>query len=225
MADPEAMSVPIDTFIRNPRTKEQIHPIISDASPWRLCAALYHPQTSQLLAWSEYRLPYERDIAGRHQGRREYLGYLFSVLLLVIYTKKHGTNKTPFQYQWINDNKGALAWAHKDKCSSLASQLTCLVVSQIHMFTNLYKQDPEFLPEIAMGEIDKMSRMEDDESIDSIRIQQECPSLLQSLQIDMNSDPLIAEIFQLCDPAHQVDHEKEHFNAFERIHTIVQKFI
>jgi hypothetical protein len=151
MADPEAMSVSIDTFVRNPRKKGEIHPLISDASPWRLCAALYHPVTSKLLAWSEYRLPYEKDIDGRHQGRREYLGYLFSVLLMVLYTKRNNLSKTPFQYQWINDNKGALAWAHKDKCSSLASQLTCLVVSQIHMFTKIYKQDPDFLPGKAMG--------------------------------------------------------------------------
>jgi hypothetical protein len=225
MADPEAMSVSIDTFVRNPRKKGEIHPLISDASPWRLCAALYHPVTSRLLAWSEYRLPYEKDIDGRHQGRREYLGYLFSVLLMVLYTKRNNLSKTPFQYQWINDNKGALAWAHKDKCSSLASQLTCLVVSQIHMFTKIYKQDPDFLPGKAMGEIDKMSRMEDDETIDSIRIQRECPSLLPSLKIDMSSNPLIDEIFQICNPSNQKDHEKEHFNAFERIHTIVVKLI
>ena len=80
-----------------------------------------------------------------------------------------------------------LTWVHKDKGSSLASQLTCLVVSQIHIFTNIYKQDPDFLPGIAMGEIDKMSRMEDGESLDSLMIQMECPSLLPSLKIDQQT--------------------------------------
>ena len=70
-----------------------------------------------------------------------------------------------------------------------------------------------------------MSRMEDGETLDSIRIQRECPSLLSSLKIDMSSNPLIDEIFQLCNPSAQVDHEKEHFNAFERIHTIIIKLI
>ena len=65
-----------------------------------------------------------------------------------------------------------------------------------------------------MGEIDKMSRMEDDETIDSIRIQRECPSLLPSLKIDMSSNPLIDEIFQICNPSNQKNHEKEHFNVF-----------
>ena len=93
------------------------------------------------------------------------------------------------------------------------------------MFTKIYKQDPDFLPGKAMGEIDKMSRMEDDETIDSIRIQRECPSLLPSLKIDMSSNPLIDEIFQICNPSNQIDHEKEHFNAFDRIHTILVKLI
>ena len=107
---------------------------------------------------------------------------------MVLFTKIYDLSKTPFQYQWINVNKEALAWANKDKCSSLASQSTCLVVSQIHMFTKLYKQDPDFLPGEAMGEIDKMSRMEDGETIDSIRIQRECPSLLPSLKIEDMSE-------------------------------------
>ena len=92
MADPEAISVSIDTFVPNPRNREEIHQIISDASAWKICAALYHPVISTLLAWSEYRLPYNKDIDGRYQGRREYL--VFSVLLMVKYTKKHNLSKT-----------------------------------------------------------------------------------------------------------------------------------
>jgi hypothetical protein len=39
--------------------------------------------------------------------------------------------------------------------------------------------------------------MEDGETIGSIRIQRECPSLLPSLKIDVSSNPLIDEIFQI----------------------------
>lgn len=225
MEDPEAMSVSIDAFVRNPRSSVNIYSVVSDASPWRLCAALYHPTTYKLLVWAEYRLPYAKDIDGRHQGRREYLGYLLSLLLIVLYTKKQGIETSPFQYQWINDNKGALAWAHKDKCTSLASQLTCLFVSQIHMFTKIYKQDPIFLPGVAMGEIDKMSRMEDDETINSARIQTECPSLLHSLRMDMCGNSLVNDIFLLCDPSVQRDHEKDHLIAFEQVHAIIIKLM
>ena len=40
-----------------------------------------------------------------------------------------------------------------------------------------------FLLGIARGEIDKMSRMEDGETLDSVKIQRECPSLLPSILI------------------------------------------
>ena len=97
----------------------------------------------------------------------------------------------------------------------MGTQRQVLVISKpINMLSSepnpyvhkIYKQDPDFLPGEAMGEIDKMSRMEDGETIDSIRIQRECPSLLPSLKIeDMSSNPLIDEIFKICNPSNQID--------------------
>ena len=48
-------------FINNPRNRNP-HPTVSDASPWRLCAALYCAQTGGVFAWATYRLPYEKDV-------------------------------------------------------------------------------------------------------------------------------------------------------------------
>ncbi len=120
---------------------------------------------------------------GEAQGHREYLGFLFSVLLIVRYLKQRGLFADSFQYQWINDNVGALQWASKRKCSSLASQMACMAVSQIHMLTHIYMEDPDHLPGVAMEEIDAMSRMVDGEKLDYDRIRIVCPSLTQDLQI------------------------------------------
>jgi hypothetical protein len=57
MADPDALSVSIPVFVRNPKIRK-VYPVVSDASPCRLCVALYHPLTSTLLAWGTLRLPY-----------------------------------------------------------------------------------------------------------------------------------------------------------------------
>ena len=76
-----------------------------------------------------------------------------------------------------------------------------------------------------MGEIDKMSRMEDEESINSARIQTECPSLLHSLRMDMSGNALVHDIFLLCDPSVQRDHEKDHLIAFEQVHAIIIKLM
>eukprot|EP01036_Dinobryon_divergens_P061774 gene61774-biopygen27206 len=123
--DPTQMAVPLRTFVANPREKNA-HPIISDASPWRLCAALYHRDTGHLMAWTTYRLPYAKDIEARSQGHREYLGNLLALILLIRFHKTRAQwPRAPLEYYWVNDNQGALAWAEKKKCSSLASQYAC----------------------------------------------------------------------------------------------------
>jgi hypothetical protein len=54
----------------------------------------------------------------------------------------------------------------------------CLAVTQIHMFSNIHREDTDHLPGKAMGEIDlMMCRMTDDETLDSERIRKVCPSL------------------------------------------------
>ena len=91
LRQPYTLAVPLHMFIRNPRDREP-HPTVSDASPWRLCAALYSTATGLVLAWATYRLPYEKDIVCKFQGHREYLGHLLSILLLVKYDKVHQAN-------------------------------------------------------------------------------------------------------------------------------------
>jgi hypothetical protein len=171
-------------------------------------------------------LPYAKDYECKSQGHREYLGYLFSVLLILRYITKQpsGSDKIPFQYTWINDNRGALQWANKGKCSSLASQYACLAVTQIHMFSNIYREDTDHLPGKAMGEIDLMSRMTDDETLDSERIRKVCPSLTAHLMIDMDT-PIVHALFHLCDSSVQLLHESDHHVAFQKVYSIVQKLV
>jgi len=122
-----------------------------------------------VLAWTTYRLPYEKDVVCKSQGHREYLvvGHLLSILLMVKYASARPA--APLQYFWINDNKGALAWAEKLQCASLASQYACMAVSQFHIQNDIYRGPPIYRPGFDMGEIDAMSRMRDDETEDSAR--------------------------------------------------------
>ena len=146
LINPATLAVPLQVFIKNPRNTNP-HPIVSDASPWRLCAALYHPKTGALLAWVTYRLPYEKDVAGRSQGHREYLGHLLALILLIRHTKMTAPthhSHAPIEYYWVNDNQGALAWAEKRKCSSLASQYACMAVSQLHLHCAIYMGTPVY---------------------------------------------------------------------------------
>ena len=83
--------------------------------PWRLCAALYHPTSNELLSWSTYRLPYARDIRAQFQVQREYLGHLLATIL-VARNGHQSERNNHLSYEWINDNTGALKWAENHKC-------------------------------------------------------------------------------------------------------------
>ena len=162
LRQPHTLALLLHMFIRNPRDREP-HPTVLDASPWRLCAALNSAVTGQVLAWATYRLPYEKDIVCKSQGHREYLGHLLSILLHVKYSKAHQANT--LQYYWVNDNKGALAWAEKNRCKSIAShQYACMAVSQLHLQNDIYMGAPIYRPGIDIGKNDAMSRMRDDET-------------------------------------------------------------
>ena len=110
--DPDSVAIPIEQFIG--ATTSEPFVMVSHASPTGICAALYHPVTGALTAWAEYKFPYSRDVRAQYQGNREYLGHLFSFIVLMAHT-------TTREYMWINDNVGALQWAATQKCSSMAS--------------------------------------------------------------------------------------------------------
>ena len=56
MLNPEAMSVSLLAFVRNPTVIIRICSTFADASCWRLCAAIYKSSTFVLVAWATYRL-------------------------------------------------------------------------------------------------------------------------------------------------------------------------
>jgi hypothetical protein len=219
LQNPPALAVPLHNFIRNPRDREP-HPVVSDASPWRLCAALYCAITGIVLAWATYRLPYKKDIVCKSQGHREYLGHLWSILLLVRYAKTQ--QPAPLQYFWVNDNKGALAWAEKNKCASLASQYACMAVCQLHIQNDIYMGKPIYRPGINMGEIDAMSRMQDDETEESPRIRALCPGLTPNTQIHMNGEA-IDELFMLCDPAIVLANKNDHHTTYIKLQALLAR--
>jgi hypothetical protein len=151
--DPDSVSIPIEQYIGATTTAPFV--IVSDASPTGMCAALYHPVTGALAAWAEFKFPYGRDVRAQYQGNREYLGHLFSLIVLIAHTPGHTTTR---EYMWINDNVGALQWAAAQKCSSMASHYANLAVTQLHITSRLRMAPPVHKPGIEMGDIDTMSR-------------------------------------------------------------------
>lgn len=106
------------------------------------------------------------------------MGHLFSLIIWIAYVAHHPEVPKPAYYQWINDNNGALAWAHEHKCTSLAGQYTCFVVTQLHILARVHIANPVHKSGLQMGDIDTMSRIPDGQHpISSTTSQAACPTL------------------------------------------------
>ena len=66
--------------------------------------------------------------------------------------------------------------------------------------------------------------MVDGETLASDRIKEVCPSLTLDLQRYMD-DPLLMELFVICDPSRQMVHEHSHHSAFERVYAIIKQLV
>ncbi len=95
-----------------------------------------------------------------------------------------------------------------------------MVVSQLHIQNDIYMGPPIYLPGVDMGEIDAMSRMRDDETETSARIKALCPGLTTQMHL---TSPALDELFQLCNPANTLTHERDHHIANMQLHAILMR--
>ena len=224
LLNPQSCATPIGMYLQDTTDTRQYY-IVSDASPWRLCAALYEPKTNALLGWATYRLPYARDVAARHQGHREYLGHLFSTILLIAYLGDRREAEDPVSYQWINDNNGALAWAKKHKCASLAGQYTCFALTQLHIHAKIHMVDPEHKPGAQMGDIDTMSRIPDGQHPVSAESQSMCPTLTPQCWWNIDEIPHLQSLFRLLDPTITHMNTSDYHAAYNDVHIIIRALL
>jgi len=221
MANPDACAMPIAIYLQT-QFGWLPYIVISDASPWRLCAAIYDPRSGKLLLWSTYRLPYADDVKARYQGHREYLGHVFSTILLIKYAASKKGVTGPLYYQWVNDNSGALAWARKQKCASLSGQYACFAVTQLHLLAEIYMADPVHKPGLQMGDIDTMSRIPDGQHPTSQESSRACPTLTPDKWWDAEDNKALNELFILLDPNNIATGTRELHTAYQTVYHAVQ---
>jgi len=214
------LSVSLDIiFLLGSMSRPSKWKVISDASPWRLAAGLYDFESGHLICWTTLLLPYSSMNADRYQTHREYLGHLLSVLLIVAHKSRLPTSMETSSYQWVNDNTGAIAWANKHKCSSLASMFACMAVSQINLLTDVWAAEAVHIPGATMGEIDLMSRLEA-QSDPLIAF----PTLTPSTYLHLES-PSVVALFGRCDPALSGQTSAEHHTAFSAVSVLIHDII
>ena len=186
-----------------------------------MCAALYHPVTGAIAAWGEFKFPYDRDVRAPYQGNREYLGHLFSIIVLIAHTPAHTTTR---QYFWINDNTGALQWSAAQKCSSMASNYANLAVAKLHTIARRRMVPPVHKPGIEMGDIDTMSRLAAHKNPTEKEIQQRCSTLTPFTMLILPHAQL-RKLFLLLDPHLTHPSTHDHHDAFIQVYRTLNELI
>jgi len=208
---PPSVAVTIQEYLGAPHNARHFI-VVTDASPWRLCAALYDPISKELLLWTTYRLPYARDIRAQYQVQREYLGHLLATILVA---RQDTQGTTPLSYEWINDNTGALKWAETHKCDSEASQYACLAVTQLHQREKISVRNTTHRAGIHMGEIDTMSRILDNEHPLHAAVQMRCHHTLTPQKYwQCQHIAELQTLFLLVDPSILYKHNSDHHVAY-----------
>lgn len=224
--NPAAFSIPIETYLAMNGEGSRFFDFrsVSDASPYRICSAIYDNKSGSLLAWTSVKLNFAPDVKGQFQCNREYLGLLLTLFLIArkFPDRSRSPTKTPLSVQWVNDNTGALAWGDKEKSSSLPSTIVTMAVSSVQLLTNITLAGVDWIPGLTMGDIDHESRREEHLAAGDYS----APSLLPHLFIDLESVPRVMDIVRDCEPARTeqykvTDYHSIFMNIQQQITTIM----
>jgi hypothetical protein len=178
--------------------------VISDASPWKLGAAIWESESGKFLCYTSYALPFVDELE-KYQNLREYLGLLLSLILVRV----HYRDTEIKDIEWTNDNTTALSWAEDNKCASSYVHFANVIMSWFQIYTGINVARVNRIPGKDMGFIDDLSR--------------DVNNTLRStvLEVDVRSE-VIGELFSLCSPSlHQSRHDN--MEAFFRVHEVLSR--
>ena len=127
--DRDKLAVPLHVFDKGAQTGAVMG--ITDASPWKLAAALLDSQ-GRIMVYTTFRLPFD-DPSSDTQNLKEFLGYIL-FLLLVHFCVPRGQLR---RVAWAGDNTSALSWAESHKVKSTAGQSSNLIEAWLLIYTDM----------------------------------------------------------------------------------------
>ena len=182
--------------------------MISDAGPWGLGVTIVDPVSNRVVAFSSYVLPFNSSDP-KYQNAREYMGYLFSILVFCAFTRS-GVRGS--RLAWRTDNRAAQAWVEGSMSSSPAAQTALLAVTILTLRLQFDLVDVSLIPGVSMGNVDSLSRGY-------------ATDLDPSLCIDLqHCCPDVHTLFSWCDPTINRNLE-DHLLVFEKVSAVVDSFL
>lgn len=207
---PQQLAVPIFYLARGRFFPTPKWFLITDASPWKVCIAIYD-SSHRLQCWYSLRFPFRKDDHSESQNSREYLGLLVGLLILGLHT---GSSQEQQYVHWTTDNTSAQSWALCGKAGSLSSQLTNISITLVQLRFNLLVTRVTHLAGIKMKDIDNESR------------DNPAPSLLPRLRFSLTPTQLsqLNRLLQQCDPSSELSSLRT-LDALTRISELLESFL
>ena len=201
----EKLAVPFSAFTR--RWGDSATCLgLSDGSPWKIAAALFS-RYGTLLAFTQFVLPFS-DIEGLFQNVREYMGFILVMLLALSFSNT--SLDFPARVAWVGDNKAALSWVDTGKAKSSACQLANIAGSWLGIQSTAEVAQVRHLSASRIGIIDSISR---DKTHD----------FPPHLEIDLQSNPHVQELFRLLDPTKSSPNLIDHQRALASVVDVLTK--
>jgi hypothetical protein len=164
--------------------------------------------SNRVVAYSSYVLPFDSSDP-MYQNAREYMGYLFSILVFCVFNGKKARGS---RLLWRTDNRAAQAWVEKSMSSSSAAQTALLAVTVLTLRLHFDLVAVSLIPGVSMGNVDSLSRGY-------------ATSLDSSLFIDMQHRcSELDELFLWCDPTVNRNLE-DHLLVFEKVSAVINIFL
>ena len=181
----------------------------SDAGPGGV-GAVVSDRHGTMLAYTGYRLPWQRDSDNKFQNQREYIGLLIALVLL-----HRACERTPegiahlrhkaVSVQFTGDNTTAQSMIEKEKCKSRGGQLSCMAITWMQVQSQRRVADAAHKEGINMGFVDSLFRF------------YEIPELDPSLNLSLQDDQAMRALLVQCGPKSAECDLIEHHTAFKRV--------
>jgi len=204
-SDQDCLNVHIWSLL--PSASVPLYIITSDAGPWGLGVTVCDPHSGAVLCFSKFRFPFDAS-ASSFQNAREYMGYLFSLLVVCAFA---GPLTPGTCLLWRTDNSAAQAWIERNMCSSSGAQSALLAVTSLQLRLRLDVGHVVHIPGVSMGAVDDLSRDVD-------------VNLKSELLVDLQYMLLVNRLFTLCDPTVSRGLD-DHLSVFENVYGILDSFL
>ena len=206
-ADRRRLAVPFSAFTRHLNDTANCLGL-SDGSPAKVAAALFS-RDCRLLAYARLALPFI-DKKGLFQNVREYLGQILILILALSFCNT--SVEHPARVAMIGDNRAAISWVDTKRTKSSVCQLATMATSWMDIHSPVEVAQVRHLSAARIGFIDSLTR--------------DLPhNFPQHLEVDLQSNPHVQELFQLLDPTRDSSNLINHHQALVSVVGVLEKLV